>query len=94
MEPSSSGAFVSGSLIGSTDGSQVPLTFIPNGTPIVVTDYDGNNMDVEFAEMPIDCVVDETQILPVWPTDTGLQNFIKNSLSTTSGGKFIFNANF
>lgn len=84
------GAFVANSLVGSTDGSQTPITFIPNGWPLMAVDFDGNSLDVPFAELPIDCVVDQTQLLPVWPTDTGIQTFIRNSLSTTAGAKFIF----
>lgn len=88
------GRFVSGSLVGSTDGTQNPLTFIPNGTPLLVADYDGNNIDVEFAEIPVDCIVDETMLLPAWPSDTSLQAWIKGQLSTTAGGKFIFSGTF
>jgi hypothetical protein len=84
------GAFVAGSLVGSTDGSQTPITFIPNGAPLQVTDFDGTNLvNQEFPALPVECLVDEAQLLP-WPADTGIQNFIKNNLSTQQGGKFVF----
>jgi hypothetical protein len=82
---------VAGGLVCPTDGSQVPTTFIPNGTPVMVVDFDGTNITAqEFGELPIDGIVDPTQLLPVWPTDTSIQNYIKQNLSTLNGGKFIF----
>lgn len=82
--------YIAGSFIQPTDGSEDPLTFIPNGTPIQVADFDGTSMDVEFPEVPIGCVVDSEQILPAWPSDTSLREWIVSRLSRAAGGKFVF----
>jgi hypothetical protein len=84
--------YVAGSFIQPTDGSQDPLTFLPNGWPIPVTDSTGTVQDVEFAELPIDCIVDPTLLLPVWPADAGLRDWIMNRLSRPGGGKFTFSS--
>lgn len=80
---------VAGTLIGAADGSQVPLTLIPDGYGIQVTDIDNTGVDVEFAQMPIAGVIDSSQIIN-WPTDTSIQAWIRSSLSNASAGKFIF----
>lgn len=81
--------FVAGSLICPTDGSEDMLTFLPSGTPLIVED-DGSSIDVEFAEVPINAVVDASMLLPVWPSDTSLREYIVSRLSRASGGKFTF----
>lgn len=82
--------FVAGSFIQPTDGSEDILTFLPSGTPIIVTDGDGSSLDVEFAEVPIDCIVDSSMLLPAWPSDTSLQAWIVSRLNRDGGGKFKF----
>lgn len=86
--------FIAGSFIQPTDGSEDPLTFLPSGTPVITTDDDGSSTDVEFGEIPIGCVVDSEQLLPAWPSDTSLQEWIVSRLSRAAGGKFIFNHTF
>lgn len=85
---------VAGTLITAADGSQVPNTIIPDGFGLKVTDYDGNDLDTPFAELPISGIIDVNQILPSYPADTSIQAYIKASLSTASGGKFIFSDAF
>lgn len=82
--------FIAGSFICPTDGSQDPLTFVPNGWAMPVTDSDSSSIDVPFGELPIGCIVDGAQLLPVWPSDTSLQEWIRSRLSRASGGKFTF----
>lgn len=83
--------FVAGSFICPTDGSEEPLTLVPDGTGLRVTDVlDGTNLDVPFPEMPIGGVIDSAQILPAWPSDTSLRQWIVDRLSRASGGKFTF----
>ncbi len=83
-------AFVAGSFIQPTDGSDDVLTFTPSGWPIHAVDYDGASLDVEFAEIPIECEIDSAQLLPVWPSDTSLQAWIVSRLDRPGGGKFQF----
>ena len=83
--------FVAGSFICPTDGSEDPLTFLPNGTPIMATDFDGTSIDQEFGQVPIDCIVDSAQILPAWPSDTSLRAWIVSRLNREGGGSFKFN---
>lgn len=83
-------AFIAGSLIASPDGSEEPLTFLPNGAPIMATDFDGTNIAQEFPEVPIECIVDSSELLPVWPSDTSIQAWIVSRLNQAGGGKFTF----
>lgn len=77
-----------GTLIGVGDGSETPITLIPDGYGIKVTDVDNTtNLDVPFAQMPIAGVITATQVLPVWPSDTSLEAWINTSLNTY--GKFV-----
>lgn len=82
--------FIAGSFVQPTDGSEDVLTFIPSGAPVMVTDFDGNDIDTEFGQVPIDCIVDSSQLLPVWPSDTSLQAWIVSRLNRDAGGKFTF----
>lgn len=82
-------ATVAGTFVTPADGSELPVTLIPDGYGFKVTDYDGTNLDVPFSPLPIAGVLDSSQILPAWPTDTSLQQWIFDSLSKTSAGKFI-----
>jgi hypothetical protein len=86
----SNGAFVTGSIIQPTDGSETPLTFINeiNGGT-VVTDTNGNNIVVPFDKLPIGGEVDAYKIIN-WPADPSLRIWLMQSLSTVSGGKFTF----
>jgi hypothetical protein len=86
--------FISGSFIGAGDGSQFPLTFIPDGYGIKVTDTDDvTNLNVPFPNMPIAGVVTASQLVN-WPTDLGLQAWIEAQISSATGGKFVFDLNY
>jgi len=80
---------VAGCLITAGDGSGVPLTLIPDGFPLHVTDSSGSSISVPFPIFPIGGTVLTGQIIN-YPADSSLQTWLKGSLSTTSGGKFVF----
>lgn len=82
--------YIAGSFIQPTDGSQDALTFVPNGAPIMATDFDGTNVAQEFGEVPIGCIIDSSMLLPAWPSDTSLQAWIVSRLCREGGGKFTF----
>jgi hypothetical protein len=83
--------FIAGSFVQPQDGSEDILTFIPNGYPLPVTEFDGTAVTAqEFPEVPINCFVDSSQILPVWPSDTSLRAYIVSRLNRPGGGQFQF----
>ena len=85
-----SNAYVTGSFLQPTDGSETPLTLIPDGTGIHVVDTDGvTSLDVPFPEMPIGGLLIASAIIN-WPSDTSLQRWIANRLNDVPGGKFTF----
>ena len=88
--PGVDGRFVAGSFVGNNDGSQTPLSVVADGYGVRVVDVDGvTNLTVPFEGFPIAGVL-ASSLLVLWPTDTGLQNWIKSNLSTASAGKFVF----
>ncbi len=80
---------VAGTFIAVKDGRQNPLTMISDrpGYGIRVTDMANADIDVEFAHFPIAGVVISANLLPVWPSDTSLQDFIRDKLNLF--GKFV-----
>lgn len=84
-----SGAFVTNSFIQPTDGSETPLLLLPDGYTIKVTDEDGTAQDQSFPEMPIEAVVDSSQIIN-WPADTSLQAWLVGQLNASYGGQYVF----
>jgi hypothetical protein len=86
----SNGAFVTGSIVAPVDGSEVPVTFVPEMSGgIVVTDSNGGNLVVPFHKVPIAGEVDAAQLIN-YPPDASSRLWLMNALSTASGGKFIF----
>jgi hypothetical protein len=84
------GPFVSGSLIQPTDGSESPITIIPDGYGIKIP---SDSADVDWPLVPIGAVINFAQTLPL-VTDTSLKAWLKQSLSSLAGGKFTFSDNF
>jgi hypothetical protein len=80
-------AYVSGSLVQPTDGSETILSIIPDGYGIAIDS--ATNLDVEWAEVPIGGVIDFAQTLPL-VSDASLKAYVKQALSTLVGGKFVF----
>lgn len=81
---------VAGTFIAVKDGRQTPITMIGdrlNAWGLRVTDTTDTGIDVEFAELPISGLVITANLLPAWPSDTSLQDWIFTGLNTN--GKFI-----
>jgi hypothetical protein len=83
------GRFVTSSLIQPTDGSETPLTFLPDGFPLQVVDALGVSQDQSFPLMPVGGVVDPANLVN-WPADTSLRTYLRQALSTLAGGKYVF----
>lgn len=87
-------AYVAGSFICGTDGSEYPETFIPDGWGIQATDVDHTtNLDVEFPLLPVSGIVDASQLIN-WPSDTTLQQWLIGRLSKAGAGRFTFDVNY
>lgn len=88
-----SNAFVAGSFIQPTDGSETTLAFVPDteGYGILTTDIDGASVtSVDFPKLPVSGIVDSSQLLPAWPSDTSLQAWIVARLNDGAGGQYVF----
>lgn len=80
---------VAGTFITAADGSETPLTVIPDGYGITVLDVDNTTaLDVPFPAFPIAGVITSSQLLPVWPSDTSIRAWIVAGLNTY--GQFVF----
>jgi len=80
---------IAGALIGLNDGSIYPVTVIPDGYGVLTTDSDGTTrIPVPFNVFPTAGTIITANLLPVWPTDTSLQQWIYDKLN--ANGKFIF----
>lgn len=80
------GAFVAGSLIQPTDGSETIRTFIDAEDGIKVT-FEGTGYDIEFPRPPLSGIVDADQIVN-YPSDAAVKAYIKAALKTS--GPFVF----
>lgn len=86
-------AFVSGSFVCPTDGSENILTFIPDmdQTGIKVTDADGTtNLTVQFPLVPVGNATVISANLINWPSDASLQARVVGQLNAAAGGKWSF----
>ncbi len=84
------GRFVTLSLVQPTDGSETIATVIPDGYGFPVPDDDA---DIEFPMIPVAGTLDVAQIID-YPSDASLKAYVRQSLSTVSGGKWIFSDQF
>lgn len=81
---------IAGSFVMHNDGSETPVTFLPDGYPIKVSDPDGTRRsDIEFPKMPISGVIDSSQLID-WPSDTSLQAWLVGQLNAAAGGQYVF----
>jgi hypothetical protein len=78
---------IAGCLVGQGDGSAVPRSFIPDGLGELIPD--ATPFDTNFPRIPIGGIIQPDRLID-WPTDTTLRTYIRESLSTLSGGKFTF----
>lgn len=81
---------IAGCFVAPEDGSQVPRSFIFDGYPLLVPE---DSSDVSYPWLPISCIVDVAKLID-WPSDTTLKTYIRESLSTLAGGKFVFSDQF
>lgn len=92
-------AYYQNSFVCPQDGSQTPLTLIPDGYGILVTDNDfATRLTVQFPCFPIAGVINPAQIIAgttaYGSLDSSLQTWIKTNLSTATGGKFVFSDSY
>jgi hypothetical protein len=89
--PDLNAAFVVGSFIVPNDGSQTPLAFIDDGSGIKVTDFLGNNLDVEQPAMLVGGQIDTSQIINLPPSANTTQlAWLKGQLNSVNGSGFYF----
>ncbi len=81
----SAGAYASGSLITPTDGSEVPLSFLPPGWDMILPS--NGTGDIPWPHIPLGGEVDTRLLLPT-VTDSGLKEWIRDQLN--DHGQFIF----
>lgn len=87
------GAFIAGSWVGPTDGSQVPLTLLPDGPAIPVADSvnTGGVSPIQFPQLPIAAIIDTAYLID-YPTDTGFRTWLRQTMNGLSiGCNFTFN---
>lgn len=83
--------FLAGSFICPTDGSEDPLTLIPDGYGVNVFDVDGSTAIVTpFAQLPVAGVIIAANVLPAWPSEASMKAWIASRLDRAGGGKFVF----
>lgn len=80
---------IAGTFICVKDGRQTPVTLIPDGWPIRVTDTDGTSVDVDFPLLPIGGVLDSSELIN-WPSNAVLRAWIVSSLNTSGIGHYTF----
>ena len=84
------GRFESGSVVSQADGSQTPVTFLPDGYPLEVTDGGGSVAQLEFPHFPIGGIIDPSTFIGYSAMDASLKTYVKNALSSILGGKYVF----
>lgn len=84
---------IAGCLVMPTDGSQTPVTFIPDGYGINVFNAAGTAYDQPFSPFPIAGVVTVGQVIN-YPSDTSLITWLKGQYAANTGGVFVFSSNF
>lgn len=86
---------VVGSYVMPTDGSQTPLCFIDDGSGYKVTDFLGNNLDVEFPLALVGGEIDTSQIINLPPSANTTQlTWLKGQLNSTNASGFVFDDAF
>jgi hypothetical protein len=71
------------------DGTADPVTFLPDGYPIPVTDASGTALNVQFPQIPVAGIVDTANLVD-WPEDASLITYLQEKLSRLVGGKYVF----
>lgn len=84
---------IAGTYLAINDGRYSPVAMITEiGDPagIKVTDVDGNSINDDTWKLPVKGIIDSSQLLPDWPSDTSLQAWIVSALETAGLGKWVF----
>lgn len=82
---------IAGCFVAPEDGSQTPRTLVPDGHNLLI---DSDSLgDVSFPRIPVSGIVEVDNVIN-WPSDTTLKTFVRESLSTLAGGKFVFSDQF
>lgn len=84
---------ISGGFVVAGDGSETPITVIPDGYGIAVPG-DTAGTDADFPQIPTAGLLRTDMILPTYPTDTSLIAWLRASLNRTGGGLFQFTDRF
>lgn len=82
---------IAGCFVAPEDGSQTPRTLIPDGHNLLIEE--SSLGDVNFSRIPVSGIVEVDNIID-WPSDTTLKTFVRESLSSLAGGKFVFSDQF
>jgi hypothetical protein len=79
------GRFIAGALIGQADGTQIPMTLIPDSSGEAIP---ANGEDIPFSRVPVAMNVNDSQLIP-WPADTSLRQWIRDQLRAKGDFKFM-----
>jgi hypothetical protein len=83
-------AFVAGSLIMPTDGSENPISFLADDWGIYTTDpLTDASQDQPIPWLPTAGTIYSAQLLP-WPADASLKTWVMGELNTKGYGSFVF----
>ena len=85
-------AYVIGSFIQPTDGSETPLGMVPDGYGIKVTDVDAASQDTQLPILLIGGVIDASRIVN-FPSDASLVTWLL-ATKLNAVGQYIFDNNF
>lgn len=87
---------IAGNIVQPTDGSETPLTFLPDGPPINVTDLANPTgaANVEFPQLPVAGIITTANLINYAAMDSSLKLWLKQQLSTAQGGKYMYDDTF
>lgn len=81
---------IAGTFICRKDGRQTPITLLPDGWPMRMTELDGSAAgEIDFPLVPTGGTIDSSQLIN-WPSDTSLQAWVVSSLNTSGVGHYVF----
>ncbi len=80
---------VAGTLITAADGTEAPLSFIPDGYGVRCADADGTRISASFPQIPTAGEIHSANLIN-WPSDTSLQAWVVAALNGAAGGQFDF----
>jgi len=88
------GAYIIGSYIQPTDGSELPVCPLPDGWPLPVANLDGTIQSIiQFPLLPTDGQLDVTQVIN-YPTDPSMILWLKARLNGAGGAFYSFSDHY